>query len=181
MIVYATRYKAVPILKRELTAHYIIIIIIEEKNKNALKLNKTSNVKLNWQKAIDTGCACAIYNIDASVDVESCNDIKFGVIVAGYRLNVSVRSCGFPAAINCVENHIKIEQNCFRCRNSKLLPLNDSDQTTIGGDYTKGFQSLLMISKGHIVFKTDFKIDFICIQFNYFVIRSYWWNVTLFV
>ena len=98
LIVYATRYKAVPILKRELTAHYIIIIIIEEKNKNALKLNKTSNVKLNWQKAIDTGCACAIYNIDASVDVESCNDIKFGVIVAGYRLNVSVRSCGFPAA-----------------------------------------------------------------------------------
>ena len=78
------------------TAHYIIIII-EEKNKDALKLNKTSNVKFNWQKVIDTGYAWAIYNIDASVGVESCDDIKFGVIVAGYRLNVSVQSCGYPA------------------------------------------------------------------------------------
>ena len=93
---FATSYKAVPILKRELTAHYIIIII-EEKNKHALKLNKTSNVKFNWQKVIDTEYAWAIYNIDASVDVESCDDIKFGVIVAGYRLNVSVQSYGYPA------------------------------------------------------------------------------------
>ena len=90
---FATSYKAVPILKPELTAHYIIIII-EEKNKDALKLNKTSNVKLNWRKINDTEYAWAIHNIDAPVDVESCNDTKFGVIVAGYSNYVSY---GYPA------------------------------------------------------------------------------------
>ena len=92
---FAASYKAVPMLKPELTAHYIIIII-EEKNKDALKLNKTSNVKLNWKKVNDTEYAWAIYNIDASVDVESCNDKKFGVIVAGYR-SYFQQSYGYPA------------------------------------------------------------------------------------
>ena len=79
-------------MKRQLTDHYIIIII-EEKNKDTLKLNKTSNVKLNWHKVDDTEYARAIHSISASVDVESCNDKKFGVIVAGYRL---FQSYGYP-------------------------------------------------------------------------------------
>ena len=91
---FATSYKAVPILKSQITAHYVIIII-EEENKDALKLNKTSNVKLSWQKVNDTEYAWAIYNIDAPVDVESCNDTKFGLIVAGYGPNY--RSYGYPA------------------------------------------------------------------------------------
>ena len=94
---FATSYKAVPILKRQQFVHYIIIII-EEKSKDALKLNKTSNVKLNWQKVDDTDYAWAIHNISAPVDVESCNDEKFGVIVAGYKLNDSRQSYGYPAA-----------------------------------------------------------------------------------
>ena len=96
---FAASYKAVPILKPKKTAHYIIIII-EEKNKDALKLDKASNVKLNWQKINDTEYAWAIYNIDAPVDVESCNDTKFGVIVAGYRLNGFEQSYGYPAGFN---------------------------------------------------------------------------------
>ena len=95
---FATSYKAVPILKPELTAHYIIIII-EEKNKDALKLNKASNAKLNWQKVNDTDYAWAIHNIDAPVDVESCNDTKFGVIVTGYRFD-SQQSYGYPGGFN---------------------------------------------------------------------------------
>ena len=67
---FATSYKAVPMMKQEQFVHYIIIII-EEKNKDTLKLNKTSNVKLNWQKVNDTEYAWAIHNISASVDVES--------------------------------------------------------------------------------------------------------------
>ena len=93
---FATSYKAIPILKRQLNAHYIIIII-EEKNKDALKLDKTSNVKLNWKKVNDTEYAWAIYSIDASVDVESCNDMKFGVIVAGHTLNSTRQSYGYSA------------------------------------------------------------------------------------
>ena len=92
---FATNYKAIPILKPQITAHYVIIII-EEENKDALKLNKTSNVKLNWQKVNDTDYAWAIYNIDAPVDVESCNDTKFGLIVAGYRFD-SQQSYGYAA------------------------------------------------------------------------------------
>ena len=91
---FATSYKAVPILKHQITVHYAIIII-EEKNKDALKLNKTVNVKLNWQKVTDTKYAWAIHNIDAPVDVESCNDTKFGVIVAGY--GTYSLSYGYPA------------------------------------------------------------------------------------
>ena len=93
---FATSYTAVPTLKRELIAHYIIIII-EEKNKDALELNKTSNVKLNWQKVNDTEYVWAIHNISASVHVQSCNDKQFGVIVAGYRLNAPRQSYGYPA------------------------------------------------------------------------------------
>ena len=91
---FATNYKAIPMLKSQITAHYVIIII-EEKNKDALKLNKANNVKLNWQKVNDTEYAWAIYNIDAPVDIESCNDTKFGVIVVGYGPNY--RTYGYPA------------------------------------------------------------------------------------
>ena len=94
---FATNYKAIPILKPKITAHYIIIII-EEKNKHALKLNKTVNVKLNWQRVTDTKYVWAIHNIDAPVDVESCNDTKFGVIVAGY--GIHSLSYGYPAGFN---------------------------------------------------------------------------------
>ena len=90
---FATSYKAVPMMKQEQFVHYVIIII-EEKNEDALKLNKASNVKLIWQKVNDTEYAWAAYNIDAPVDVESCNDIKFGVIVAGYGFG---ESYGYPA------------------------------------------------------------------------------------
>ena len=90
---FATSYKAVPMMKQEQFVHYIIIII-EEKSNDALKLNKTSNVKLNWQKVDDTEYAWAIYNISEFVDVESCNDEKFGVIVAGYTYP---ESYGYPA------------------------------------------------------------------------------------
>ena len=93
---FATSYKAVPVLKHQLTAHYIIIII-QEKNKDGLKLNKASNVMLNWLKVNDTDYVWAIHNIDAPVDVESCNDKKFGVIVAGYSDYVSY---GYPAGFN---------------------------------------------------------------------------------
>ena len=92
---FATSYKAVPIMKRELTDHYMIIII-EEKNKDTLKLNKTSNVKLSWQKVNNTKYAWAIYNISAPTDVESCNDKTFGVTVVGYRLYAH-ESYGYPA------------------------------------------------------------------------------------
>ena len=90
---FATSYRAVSILRGQLTDNYIIIII-EEKNKNALKINKTSNVKLNWQKVDDTEYAWAIHNISASIDIESCNDEKFGVIVVGYKFG---ESYGYPA------------------------------------------------------------------------------------
>ena len=94
---FATSYKAVPILEREQFSNYIIIII-EEKSKDALKFNKTSDVKLNWQKVKDTEYAWAIHNISAPVDIESCNhDKKFGVIVAGYKLYDSRQSYGYPA------------------------------------------------------------------------------------
>ena len=98
---FATSYKAVPMMKRQQFVHYIIIII-EEKNKDALKLNKTSNVKLNWQKVDDTEYAWAIYNISEFVDVESCNDEKFGVVVAGYDGShlYDEQSYGYPAGFN---------------------------------------------------------------------------------
>ena len=73
-----------------------MIIIIEEKNKDTLKLNKTSNVKLSWQKVNNTKYAWAIYNISAPTDVESCNDKTFGVTVVGYRLYAH-ESYGYPA------------------------------------------------------------------------------------
>ena len=94
---FATSYKAVPILKRQINAHYILIII-KERNKDALKLNKASNVKLNWKKVNDKEYAWAIYNIDVPVDVESCNDAKFGLIVAGY--GPYYQSYGYPAGFN---------------------------------------------------------------------------------
>ena len=93
---FANSYKAVPIMQPQIAAHYIMIII-EERNKDALKLDKTSNVKLNWQKVNDTDYAWAIYNIDAPVDVESCNDTKFGVIVGGHSYYVGY---GYPAGFN---------------------------------------------------------------------------------
>ena len=94
---FATNYKAVPILKRQISVHYIIIII-EEGNKDTLKLNKASNVKLNWQKVNDTKYVWASHNIDAPVDVESCNDTKFGLIVAGYE--TLALSYGYPGGFN---------------------------------------------------------------------------------
>ena len=93
---FATSYKVVPILKRQQFANYIIIII-EEKSQDVLTLNKTNDVKLNWQKVNDTKYVWAIYNISAPIDVESCNDKKFGVIVAGYKLYDSRQSYGYPA------------------------------------------------------------------------------------
>ena len=94
---FATSYKVVPILERQQFSNYIIIVI-EEKSKDALKFNKTSDVKLNWQKVKDTEYAWAIHNISAPVDIESCNhDKKFGVIVAGYKLYDSRQSYGYPA------------------------------------------------------------------------------------
>ena len=94
---FATSYKAVPILKRQQFSNYIIIII-EATSKDALKFNKTSDVKLNWQKVKDTEYAWAIHKINAPVDIESCNhDKKFGVIVAGYKLYDSRQSYGYPA------------------------------------------------------------------------------------
>ena len=97
---FATSYKAVPVLKPQMTNHYIVIII-EEKNKDALKFNKASNVKLNWEKVTDTEYAWAYSSrIDAPVDVESCNDTKFGVIVAGYHLNFRAHSYTYPAGFN---------------------------------------------------------------------------------
>ena len=92
---FATSYKAVPMMKRQLTDHYIIIII-EEIDKDALKINKTSNVKLNWHKVNDTEYTWALFNINGPTDVESCNDKKFGVIVVGYKLADS-QSYGYPA------------------------------------------------------------------------------------
>ena len=92
---FATSYKAVPIMEPQLTDHYITIII-EEENKDTLKLNRTSNVKLNWQKVNDTKYTWALFNINAPTDVASCNDKKFGVIVVGYKLADS-QSYGYPA------------------------------------------------------------------------------------
>ena len=94
---FAASYKAVPILKRQQFSNYIIIII-KTTSKDALKFNKTSDVKLNWQKVKDTEYAWAIHNISAPVDIESCNrNKKFGVIVAGYKLYDSRQSYGYPA------------------------------------------------------------------------------------
>ena len=95
---FATSYKVVPILKQEQFVHGIIIVI-EEKNKDTLKINKTSNVKLNWHKVNDTEYAWAIHNISAPTDVESCNDEKFGVIVIGYTLP---ESYGYPAGFKFI-------------------------------------------------------------------------------
>ena len=97
---FASSYKAVPMMKQEQFVHYIIIII-EEKNKDTLRLNKASNVKLNWQKVNDTEYAWAIHNISAPTDVESCDDEKFGVIVAGYGLTYS-QSYGYPAGFKFI-------------------------------------------------------------------------------
>ena len=99
---FATSYKAVPMMKQEQFVHYIIIII-EEKNKDALKLNKTSNVKLNWHKVDDKEYAWAIHNISESVDVESCKNEKFGVIVFGYTFP---KSYGYPAGFKFIIGEI---------------------------------------------------------------------------
>ena len=92
---FTSSYKAVPLMKPYLTAHYITIII-EEKNKDALMLNKTRNIGLNWHKIYETKYVWAIHNITTSIDVESFNDEKFGVIVAGYTISSS-QSYGYPA------------------------------------------------------------------------------------
>ena len=92
---FSSSYKAVPLMKPHLTAHYITIII-EEKNKDALMLNKTRNVKLNWQKVNETKYIWAIHSIRTNIDVESFNDERFGVIVAGYDIS-SYHSYGYPA------------------------------------------------------------------------------------
>ena len=99
---FATSYKAVPILKQEQYENYVIIII-EEKSKDALKLNKASNVKLNWHKVDDTEYAWAVHNISESVDVESCKNEKFGVIVVGYTFP---KSYGYPAGFKFIIGEI---------------------------------------------------------------------------
>ena len=92
---FSSSYKAVRLLKFYITVHYITIII-EEKNKDALMLNKTRNVKLNWQKVNETKYVWAIHSITTNIDVESFNDERFGVIVAGYDIS-SWESYGYPA------------------------------------------------------------------------------------
>ena len=113
---FATSYKAVPILKQEQIAHYIIIII-EDKDKDTLKINKTSNVKFNWQKVNDTEYTWALFNINAPIDIASCNDKKFGVIVVGYKLS-DYESYGYPAGFKFI---IGMSQTVHKNRKEEKL------------------------------------------------------------
>ena len=92
---FTSSYKAVPLMKPNLIAHYITIII-EEKNKDALMLDEKRNVELNWHKVNETEYVWAIYKITTTIDVESGNDEEFSVIVAGYT-NSPLQSYGYPA------------------------------------------------------------------------------------
>ena len=95
---FASNYKVVPLMKPNLTAHHITIII-EEKNKDALMLSKARNVEINWQKVNETKYVWGIHNITTATNVESFNGEKFGVIVAGYELSGRT-SYGYPAGFN---------------------------------------------------------------------------------
>ena len=95
---FTSSYKVVPLMKPHLTAHYITIII-EEKNRDALIVDKTRNVNLNWHKVNETKYVSAIYNFTKTMDVESLADEKFGVIVAGYAI-LSSQSYGYSAGFN---------------------------------------------------------------------------------
>ena len=83
---FASSYKVIPLMKPNITAHHITILI-EEKNKDALMLSKARNVEMNWQKVNETKYVWGIHNISTATNVESFNGEKFGLIVAGYELS----------------------------------------------------------------------------------------------
>ena len=89
---FATSYKVVPMAILNYTHH--IIIIIEEQHRGSLMVDEQSTTQFNWKNVKGTKYVWATYNMTRATDIESSNNVKFGVIVSGHRHPASY---GYPA------------------------------------------------------------------------------------